>query len=78
MVLPILAGIVGSYLLAEAYKKYVTPQQKKKWENYIKAHHGEAGILITAAGVVIKSPTLIGSGVGLMVHDRDDARKWFR
>ena len=78
MVLPILAGIVVSYLLAEAYKKYVTPQQKKKWENYIKAHHGEAGVLMTAAGVVIKSPTLIGSGVGLMVHDRDDARKWFR
>ncbi len=35
-------------------------------------------MLMTAAGVVIKSPTLIGSGVGLMVHDRDDARKWFR
>ena len=78
MVLPILVGIVGSYLLAEAYKKYVTPQQKEKWENYIQTHHGEAGILMTAAGVVIKSPTLIGSGVGLMVHDRDDARKWFR
>ena len=78
MIFPILVGIVGSYLLAEAYKKYVTPQQKKKWENYIKTHHGEAGILMTAAGVVTKSPTLIGSGVGLMVHDRDDAKKWFR
>lgn len=78
MVPLILAGIVGSYLLAEYYKKYTTPQEKKKWENYVKTHHGEAGILMTVAGIVIKSPTLIGSGVGLMLHDKDDARKWFR
>ena len=78
MIFLILVGIAGSYLLAETYKKYATLQQKKKWENYIKTHHGEAGILMTVAGVVTKSPTLIGSGVGLMVHDRDDARKWFR
>ncbi len=78
MIFLILAGVAGGYLLAEAYKKYATPQQKQKWENYVKTHHGEAGMLMTAAGVVTKSPTLIGSGVGLMVHDRDDARKWFR
>lgn len=74
----ILAGIAVSYLLAEGYKKYASPQKKKKWENYVKTHHGEAGVLMTAAGVLIKSPTLIGSGVGLMLHDKDDAGKWFK
>ncbi len=73
----ILAGIIGSYLLAEGYKKYATAQQKKKWENFAKAHHGEAGVIITAAGLVTKSPTMIGSGIGLMLHDKNDANKWF-
>ncbi len=78
MIQLILVGFVGSLLVAEGYKKFTTPQQKRKWENYIKTHHGEAGVLMTAAGIITKSPTLIGSGVGLMLHDRNDARKWFK
>lgn len=74
----ILAGIVGSFLLAEGYKKYVTPQQKKKWENFVKTHHGEAGAIMTGAGIIAKSPTLIGGGLGLMIHDKNDSQKWFK
>jgi len=79
LVIPlILAALVGGYILAQGYKKYATPQQKQKWENYVKTHHGEAGVIMTAAGIVVKSPTLIGSGIGLMFHDKNDADKWFR
>ena len=78
MIPVILAAFVGGYALAEGYKKYTTPQQKQKWENFLKTHHGEAGVIMTAAGIVTKSLTLLGSGIGLMLHDRDDAGKWFR
>jgi len=74
----IIAALVGGYALAEGYKKYTTPQQKQNWENYVKTHHGEAGVLMTVAGLVAKSSTLIGSGIGLMLHDKNDADKWFR
>lgn len=73
----ILAALVGGYVVAETYKKQTTPQQKKNWENYVQMHHGEAGVIMTAAGIITKSPSLIGSGVGLMLHDKDDVNKWF-
>jgi len=73
----IIAGILGVYILAEAYKKYTTPDEKKRWENYVRMHHGEAGAIMTATGIVTKSPTLVGSGIGLMLHDKDDANQWF-
>jgi len=78
MIPVILAALVGGYALAEGYKKYSTPQKKQKWENFVRTHHGEAGVLMTAAGLVAKSPTLIGSGIGLILHDKDDVGKWFR
>jgi len=33
---------------------------------------------MTGAGILSKSPTLIGSGLGLMIHDKDDSQKWFK
>ena len=77
MVLPFLLILAGSYLVSEAYKRYVPPQQKKKWENFAKMHHGEAGLLMTGAGILTKSPNLTASGIGLILHDRDDYKKWF-
>ena len=81
MVIPLLivagAYVVGSYIAGEAYKKYATPQQKRKWENFAKVHHGEAGIVMLGAGILTKSPNLAASGVGLILHDRDDYNKWF-
>jgi len=35
--------LVGGYVIAEIYKRYTTPQQKRNWENYVKMHHGESG-----------------------------------
>ena len=76
MVHPLLI-IAGAYLLGEAYKKYVSPEQKRKWENYAKIHHGEAGIIMTGAGLLTRSPTLTASGIGLIAHDWKDNKKWF-
>lgn len=76
--IPLIIGLVGVYVVAEAYKRYAIPQQKRQWENFAKMHHGKAGALMTIAGAVTKSPTLIGSGLGLMFHDRNDSSIWFR
>ena len=76
MVLPILAAAGLSYLAGKAYKRYATPQQKK-WENFAKIHHGEAGIIMLGIGILAKSPNLAASGVGLILHDRADHNKWF-
>ena len=75
--LPILA-LIGAVAVAEIYKRYATPAQKRKWENFARVHHGEAGAILTAAGIVTRSPTLATSGIGLMLHDHQDAKKWFR
>ena len=77
MVLPLLIIAGASYLAGEAYKRYATPEQKKKWENFAKVHHGEAGIVMLGAGLLTKSPNLAASGIGLILHDRDDSNKWF-
>ena len=76
MILPIVV-LTGSYLAGEIYEKYVTPKQKKKWETFMKMHHGEAGLIMACTGVLIKSPNLTASGVGLMIHDWKDYKKWF-
>ena len=76
--IPLLLGLVGAVAVAEVYKRYVTPEEKHQWENFAKMHHGEAGALMTLAGIAMKSPTLVGSGIGLLIHDRKDSDKWFR
>lgn len=76
--IPLILGLIGAYVIAEAYKRYATPEEKRKWENFAKTHHGEAGAILTATGVISQSPSLIGSGIGLMFHDRKDANDWFR
>ena len=68
---------LGAYLLAEVYKKYTTNQEKSDWEEKIKMHHGEAGVLMTIAGILDKSPVLTLAGLGMAYHDRDDITKWF-
>lgn len=61
-----------------AYDRLTTPEQKMDWEGSVRMHHGEAGVILAAIGLVIKSPTLLGIGAGLALHDVDDAAKWFR
>ena len=76
MLVPLLF-FAGSYLTGELYKKYVTPEQKGKWQNFVKMHHGEAGAVMTGAGILTRSPNLTASGIGLMAHDLNDHKKWF-
>ena len=73
-----LVAFCGAILIAEAYKRYTTVEQKSQWEGFVKTHHGEAGALIGIAGALTKSPAIASMGVGLMVHDIDDYKKWFR
>lgn len=63
--------------LALLYDQYVTPEQKREWENKIKMHHGEFGALMVLFGLMTESPRLAATGVGLALHDIDDANKWF-
>jgi hypothetical protein len=70
--------LLGAWALAELYKKYATPEEKRKWENLVKLHHGEAGALMTGAGILTKSPRLAATGVGLMLHDWKDKGNWFK
>ena len=39
MVLIPLLALAGTYLAGEAYKRYATPEQKRRWENFAKVHH---------------------------------------
>lgn len=70
-------GLAASYIVAEVYRTGTTNEQKSSWQNYVKTHHGEAGVLMALSGLIAKSPTLIGSGLGLAYHDRKDVDKWF-
>ena len=70
-------GAVSSWLVAEIYKRYLTPDEKNRFENWVKTHHGEAGFIGVLLGLLIKSPTTTGAGIGLMIHDRKDMPKWF-
>ena len=71
-------GGLGVFALAEAYRLLTTPEQKKRWEGFVKTHHGEAGVIIAIIGALARYPTLIGIGAGLAIHDIDDALEWFR
>ena len=73
----ILLGIGLAYVAGEIYKNYVPAEKKQEWENAVKMHHGEAGVLTAVVGVLTKSPKIISVGIGLALHDRDDANKWF-
>lgn len=77
VVLKVGVGMVSGYLTAEAYDKCTTPEEKEEFESRVKTHHGEAGVLVAGVGIATKSPTLAGFGGGLMLHDREDAAKWF-
>ncbi|GEM_PF-2531880 len=70
-------ALIGSFAAAELYKRFASPEQKARWEGFVKMHHGEAGVIMTALGALIRSPNLAMAGIGLMLHDREDKNKWF-
>jgi hypothetical protein len=71
-------AFIGAILAAVAYDKLVPHQSKMNWQNSVGMHHGEAGVLALVAGALTKSPALAAAGLGLAVHDRKDAPKWFK
>ena len=71
-------GVLIGLVAAEAYRRMANPKQKSRWEGLVKTHHGEAGVIAAAGGALTKSPTLLGIGIGLAIHDRADASKWFK
>lgn len=71
-------GALLGWGAGEAYRRGATPEQKRQWEEFVGTHHGEAGVIGTALGAAAKSPTLAGIGIGLALHDKDDAAEWFR
>jgi len=76
MVHPLLL-LAGAYLAAESYKRYVSPEKKAEWEDYIKSHHGEWGALAGILGAITGHYGIAAAGVGLALHDINDISKWF-
>lgn len=64
-----LIALLGAIALAELYRTSVNPENKRQWESSVKMHHGEAGALMVAAGLLAKSPAWAAAGAGLMAHD---------
>ena len=87
-----LAGLATGYIIAEGYKQLVSTSAKKSWERDIGIHHGEAGIALFGTGsassaflygeenqkALNASLFTAGVGIGLAIHDRKDAHKWFK
>ena len=71
------SGFITSYLVAEAYERCTTPEQKRAWESRVQVHHGEVGVGMAVGGAAAKSPFAVGLGTGLAFHDRKDCKKWF-
>lgn len=63
---------------AETYRMVATQEQKDRWEGLVNIHHGEVGIVCIVLGVLTRSPTILGIGIGLAIHDIRDALKWFK
>lgn len=73
----VLLGALVALAACESYRHLTTPEQKRRWEGFVKTHHGEVGVVAAAAGALAGSPTLAGAGIGLAIHDARDAPKWF-
>ena len=75
IVLPLVAGYAIGKIAVYAYNNLLTPQQKKRIETKVKTHHFEYGLVTTAAGLTIKSPTAVGTGISWIADDWKDKDK---
>lgn len=71
----LIEGILLGTALVKLYNIVFTPEQRKVLEDKVKTHHFEYGVATTAAGVITKSPTAIGTGLSLIADDWDDKDK---
>jgi len=68
---------LGAIVVAELYRRYATDEEKVRWENYVKSHHGELGLLGTFLGAATGHYGVAATGLGLALHDINDIDKWF-
>ena len=75
----ILVGLAAGYLIGKAavyaYNNLLSPEQRKRIENKVKTDHFEYGVVTTAAGLVTKSPTAVGTGLSWIADDWKDKDK---
>jgi len=71
----LLVGLIIGIAAVKLYNILFTPEQRKVLEDKVKTHHFEYGIATTAAGVIAKSPTAIGTGLSLIADDWNDKDK---
>lgn len=71
----LLVGLIIGIAAVKLYNILFTPEEKKILEDKVKTHHFEYGVAVTAAGVITKSPTAIGTGLSLIADDWDDKDK---
>ncbi|MDP3781205.1 MAG: hypothetical protein Q8Q69_08505 [Nitrosopumilaceae archaeon] len=74
--MPILESLAVGYLIGKAsvflYNTLFTPEERKQIQNKVKSHHFEYGVVATAAGVLTKSPTTVGTGLSWIADDWKD------
>ena len=69
--------LLGAIAVAELYRRYATDEEKARWEDYVKSHHGELGLLGTLLGAATGHYGVAATGLGLALHDINDIDKWF-
>ena len=71
-----LESLAVGYVLGKAavyaYNALFSPEQRKQIESKVKTHHFEYGVATTAAGLVTKSPTTVGTGFSWIADDWND------
>jgi hypothetical protein len=70
-----LSGCIVGELVNELHGS-CSPHERDEWEKNRILHHGDVGCLAVQAGGTLKSPFLLGIGIGLMISDAKDANKW--
>jgi len=71
-----LGWLAAGAITCLAYEK-LPSETKQKWENAIKSHHGEWGLVGVAGGLATGNPSLAAFSAGLTLHDWPDKNKWF-
>jgi len=72
-----LVALGAGYVIGKIYDKYVTYETKRKWENFIRSHHGEWGTLGTVVGLATGHYGVAAGSAGLALHDWKDRNNWF-
>ena len=66
--------VIGGIIARQIYKRYATPQQKRKVEEFMQKHPTEVGLVMMGAGVFTRSPRLVISGVWSVWHNKNKTK----